>query len=154
MTSCDMCGASSELCSAKVEGILMTLCRECSKFGIVVTAPKFVYASAKKKKDLVEDGPVETIVSDFGNIILKAREKAGLTQKEFAGKLNEKESLVQKLEHGTFHPSLMLAKKLEKLLHVKLIKIEENKEGELFSSKEKDKGSGLTIGDIIRIKKN
>ena len=49
------------------------------------------------------------------------RKLKGLTQEEFANKLNQKASVVHKMERGEFKPSLEMAKKLEGLLNITLI---------------------------------
>jgi ribosome-binding protein aMBF1 (putative translation factor) len=52
------------------------------------------------------------------------------------------------METGTFTPSIPTAKKLQKILRVKLI--EEREEEKIEMPKEK-KGGALTIGDILKI---
>ena len=68
----------------------------------------------------------------------------GLKQEELARKINEKESLIHKLENELVEPSLKLAEKLEKFLKIKLIEIysDENK----YVKNNDDK---LTIGDLF-----
>ena len=53
--------------------------------------------------------------------IRNKRDELGLKQEDFAKMLNEKESIIHKLETGEFKPSLKLAKKLEKKFGLKLI---------------------------------
>ncbi len=91
----------------------------------------------------------EVVVSNYAQLIRQAREKSGMTMKEFAMTLNEKESIIHKLENSQFVPPINMAKKLEKLLHIKLVEIEEEEETE---SSGKSSGS-FTIGDIINLKK-
>ena len=87
-------------------------------------------------------------VPDYDQIIRKAREKRGLSQKDFANKLNEKESIVQKMETKTFKPSIKMAEKLQRILGIKLIEtveMEKVKQG-------KTESGVRTIGDMIKIK--
>ncbi len=67
--------------------------------------------------------PVEDVeyVEDFGRIIREAREKMGLTQEDLAQQLNEKSTIIRKIEAGEFNPPIELMRKIEKLLKVKLI---------------------------------
>ena len=87
---------------------------------------------------------------DFAKKIRKKREQLGMKQEEFAKKIAERESVVHKLETGEFTPSLKLAIKLEKRLNLKLIE-------ELEEEKQKIKlgteSAELTIGDMLKLKK-
>ncbi len=67
--------------------------------------------------------PVEEFeyIEDFGRIIREAREKMGLTQEDLAQQLNEKSTIIRKIEAGEFNPPIDLMRKIEKLLKVKLI---------------------------------
>ena len=64
---------------------------------------------------------IQMVVSDYAQKIRKAREKMGLTQEEFAKKLAEKWSIMQKIESGQFKPSIEMARKLERILNIELI---------------------------------
>lgn len=144
MTACELCGKTTPLLNAIVEGTQMQVCRDCASFGKILQKP-VSRAPAKTQKQEI----VETIVDEFAKLIREAREKSGVTQKDFALKLNEKESLVQKLENGAIRPSIELARKLEKLLKIKLVETEKD-ETEEYQSK---KSGPLTIGDLIKIRK-
>ncbi|MBW2969872.1 multiprotein bridging factor aMBF1 [Candidatus Woesearchaeota archaeon] len=144
MAACDLCGKDTQLFSAIVEGSRLNVCSTCGKFGKVLRK-QVVF---KKKPVEKPEEPVEVVVSDYAKLIKDAREKKNLTQKDFARFLNEKESVVQKLENGVLVPPLSMARKLEKLLRVKLVEVEEE------SAVAPGKSSGpLTIGDILNIKK-
>ncbi|MEN2974065.1 MAG: helix-turn-helix domain-containing protein [Candidatus Caldarchaeales archaeon] len=67
--------------------------------------------------------PVEEFeyVEDFGRLIREARERMGLTQEEFAKQLNEKVTIIKKIEAGEFNPSIELSKKIERLLKIKIL---------------------------------
>jgi len=73
-----------------------------------------------------------------------------LKQEEFAKKLNEKESLIQKIESGHFEPSIGLAKKIGRFLKIKLVEEYE----EVHEKQVRSKTGSFTIGDIIKIKDN
>ena len=143
MTVCEMCGASGPLVSAIVEGTPLNICAKCSPFGKVVRKPVVVSRPVRKAVEVVE-----VVVEDYAGLIRSAREKAGLTQMDFARLLNEKESVVQKLESGSFRPPIAMAKKLERLLKIRLVEVER----EESSSVEKKSSGPLTIGDIIKLK--
>ena len=57
--------------------------------------------------------------------------------------------MIQHLETGKFEPPILLAKKLERALNIKLV--EEMQE--VHESSVKEDTETLTIGDVIKIKK-
>ena len=148
-----MCGkVDDNLLRTIVESVELTVCEKCSKFGKVlgplrrdIPKPKPRYVQAQKEE------PQEGIIENYHDIIKKKREALGISQKDFALKLNEKESIVHKLETGHFEPPMILARKLEKILGVKLVhKIKE----ESVDDKPQNKtGAGFTLGDFIKTKK-
>jgi len=146
MGTCELCGKDAPLINALVEGTQMNVCQPCGKFGKVIQKP---FAHFAKQPLAKEPEVVEVVVSDYAQRIRSAREKSGKTQKEFAMMLNEKESIIHKIENSMFVPPISMAKKLEKLLKIKLVEIEEEEKTETAK-----KSSGpLTIGDILNLKK-
>ena len=149
-----MCGAETKLFKAVIEGTHMNVCRDCSQFGRVTgevssreikeTSKKQTYSSFNRDTELIQK-----IVEDYSSIVKSGREKLGLTQKEFAMKINEKESLVHKIETGSFEPNLSLARKLEKFLKIKLVEQHELEK----SYTPETKSDSFTIGDFIKTKK-
>jgi len=61
-----------------------------------------------------------SLIEGFGKKIMQARQKKGLTLKELAMKIYEKESVIQRIEAEKFTPSDKTIRKLEKELEVKL----------------------------------
>ena len=156
---CEMCNNKESCCKALVEGAEIALCRNCRKFGKVIKEIT-VELPAKKAKKLGIAAPaslpnkekvvIESIVADFGAKIKKAREKFGLTQQEFALKISEKESIVHKLETELMEPDIDLARKLEKILQIKLVEqIEEGDEEGVLPGK-KAGSEGFTLGDYLK----
>jgi len=60
------------------------------------------------------------LVEDYGQRIKKAREKAGLKQAAFAQKINEKQSLLRKIEREEVLPSEAVRRKIERSLNISL----------------------------------
>jgi len=143
---CDMCGSQGEMFRAEVEGAILNLCGKCSKFGKVLGQVKA--ASVEKMKRREEPEVAQIITSEYPAKIRAARERLGLTQKEFASRLNEKESLIHQLESGSMEPSIILARKLERFLRVRLV--EEYQES--HSAQKGAREQGFTLGDFIRKK--
>ena len=150
--NCDLCGKTTEsLAKAVIEGVKLDVCTECSKFGKVIAIKR---PSAKEQikqiaKQQEKEERLELLVENYGEIIKKKREAIGLTQKEFASRINEKESTMHKIESGALEPSLHLAKKLEKALGIKLIEQHEEK----YESLKKNRIEGFTLGDFINVRK-
>jgi putative transcription factor len=157
-TPCEMCGKNGELFKANIEGAELMVCRECARFGKIISRAKpvlsFKQKEAEKKKaekpmETVKKEIIQLIVDDYSTRIKNARERLGLKQEELAKKLAERESLIQSIESGKFVPGINLARKFERYLNVKLIEQHE----EAHDSKYKSGSMGLTIGDMINIKK-
>ncbi len=148
---CEICGAEAPLYKVKIEGTIMNVCANCMKYGEpvrTVTRKIPIKTPIVKSPEIVED-----IVPGYAEIIRKAREAKGLKQEEFAKKINEKESIIHKVETGHFKPSLQLAKKIENFLGVKLIeRIEAS--SDLPKTTEEHEETGFTLGDFVRKSKN
>jgi putative transcription factor len=156
MTLCDMCGAETKLVVALVEGTELNVCDNCSKFGKVLRMfkePVSVESVGKRDLDVggeEEEGEeiIEKIVEGYGKLIREGREKLNLNQEEFAKKINEKASLIHGIESEHHEPSMKVAEKIEKFLHVKLVIKEVLEKKKFISSNSK----GVTIGDLIKFK--
>lgn len=150
--NCDLCGKVDErLNRALIEGVELNVCSGCSKFGKVIGQVKKFFPKKEIKKVAIglKVEKIELLVENYADIIKKKRESIGLSQKDFALKINEKESIIHKIETGNFEPSLALAKKLEKILGVKLT--EEHEERHEIVKKRREEG--FTLGDFIKINK-
>ena len=141
--NCEMCGKEGPVAPTRVEGSTLQLCDKCGKYGQVLARPS---VPINKKSISRTAEPSLGIVTDYAARIRKARERAGLTQKDFAMKLNEKESVIHNLEASHLEPPLDLARKLEKLLRITLI--EEEQGGVVTAAKTENRG--LTIGDLLK----
>jgi putative transcription factor len=149
---CDLCGTETDLFLAKVENIELNVCGNCAKFGKVI---KEIRSEEVEKKILKEEKKqeampeiIDSIVSNYPEIIRGKREQLGLKQQEFAKKISEKESIVHHLEIGKLEPSIELAKKLEKLLRIRLVETIEVEKEEI----KQEEGEVMTIGDLIKEK--
>ena len=156
---CDMCGKETDvLYKTEIEGAVMYVCKECSRFGKVLgvkrsfVEKKKVKGNDRKKNNNVEPEVdiIEEIVDDYNIIVKNAREKIGLKQEDLAKKISEKVSLIQKIETGDIEPSIKVARKLEKFLKIKLIETIRLEKTKPKTTKE---SGNLTIGDIIEVKK-
>ena len=152
--NCDLCGKIEErLNKALIEGVELIVCYECSKFGKVIAPIRKSInketIKAKLKAQEESEEKIELLVENYAELIKKAREALGLSQKDFAKTVNEKESTIHKIEIGALEPQLALAKKLEKVLKIKLIEDYHEK----HESKKKGRIGGFTLGDFIKLSK-
>lgn len=156
---CEVCGKKIDKpYVVRIEGTEMKTCRECAKFGVEHKTwsrfpkkralPKAEARKRKSKPKIAQEVSFE-VVENYSEIIRGIREKLGLSREDFGKKINEKASVIARLETGKMVPDIKLAKKMEKIFGIKLLeKVEEEKIS--ISSL----GSAeLTIGDIIKIKK-
>lgn len=150
--NCDLCGKTDDrLFRALIEDVELNVCNDCSKFGKVIgSIKKQIAKEAKPKISQPADEKIELLVENYAEIIRKKRESMKLSQEDFAKKINEKESIVHKIETGHYQPSVSMARKLEKILGIKLI---ENYVEEKPALSRKKNEEGFTIGDFIKIRK-
>ncbi|MEK6967981.1 MAG: multiprotein bridging factor aMBF1 [Nanoarchaeota archaeon] len=144
---CEVCGAKEAIFKANIEGTVLTCCQKCSKLGKQVS--NIQQKNIVLKKSITKEEPAEEVIEDYGHYIKTAREKCGLSQSEISEKINERESLIQRIESEKALPSIALAKKLERFLGIKLVEIVQASKVNLAS----DKPFSLTIGDSVRVRK-
>ena len=166
-----MCGAeTANPKTIKVEGAELDVCDDCANFGTEVkqqssssSSTKYSTSSSsgksksksssggsssskRRRHDMFDE--MEEMASDYDDRIRNARESAGLSQEELANQINEKASLIRKLERGDMLPSDEVQKKLERKLSITLT---ESAGGDEEWESEND-GSGLTLGDMVKRK--
>ncbi len=161
---CEVCGRKihNNPTRAIIEGAKLTVCIECSKHGKIITEDEWELERNTKQKTPVHipvfiprKKPVEArvditqeIVEGFDVKIRQAREKLGLSHEDLAKKLNEKESVLRKLETGKMTPNNLLVTKLEHALKIKLlIPISEEK---ITQGIPKTPNRELTLGDLMQ----
>lgn len=156
MSQCDLCGKDNAPTKARIEGTLLQVCTACAAFGEIVQTGQKLEVRGRKSTDpklpTIDHRPITSdlrmITPDYAQKIKTAREKEGLKQEEVAQRINEKVTLIQKVEAGT-PPSIPLAQKLEQFFKIQII-IPYTEER---VQKETEKTSELTIGDILSTKK-
>jgi len=163
---CPICGGLiwSKGQKVLIEGAKITVCESCAHYGLKVEEKQYrkerVISPPKKrnniskqfssKKDYIDD--IE-IVKDYASIIRKARNSLELNQDQFAQKLNERPSLLRRIESGKVAPTIKLAKKIEQVYHLKILKKVDETEVSTNKDKYMKKSTGSSLGDIAFIKK-
>jgi len=142
---------------------MMAVCPNCVKFGDQTGVPIkkrtgvppniLKRLEARKKRMTVRDiysrESEEVLVNDFAEKIRGARERKGWKQVDLGAKINERVSIIAKLESGTMIPSDTLIKKLERTLDIKL----KEKMEAPATKKRVETSRPLTLGDLIKVEK-
>lgn len=161
---CEMCGAAVERRLSKivfVEGAKLVLCPSCySKISKKLTSePLKTQQNVKKVASLNAQRSVKPresiredyeVVSDFAVRVRNARETLGWSQKVLAEAVRENENVIKRIESGRLVPTIELARRLEKVLNIKLLEpVVESGDYLITSKKVPDE---LTLGDVVNIK--
>lgn len=111
--------------------------------------------AATGRRKSISHLPVEEFeyIEEFGRIIREAREKIGLTQEDLAKQLNERITVIKKIESGEFKPPIDLARKIEKLLRIRIIVPVEEELENLSRYLEKG-GTSKSVSLGLYLKKN
>jgi len=158
---CEVCGREifGQVFYRVIEGGKMTVCSRCAQFGTRDWDPKektvqqprgrpVRSAAPPRPRSDIEVAETFELVEHYGELIRKARQRKGMLVEDLAKKLNEKESVVKKLEKEELNPSMALIKKVESELGVKLLELASAASGPVFT---KPMGP-RTLGDMIKIK--
>lgn len=166
MPTCEICGRESQSTREIVlEGARLQACNRCSKLGEPVHRPKPAgitrtvshkpRAASSRRSSVIPRSPQTRAyrpelvpVENFSTLIRKARERSGMSQKEVAQKLNERSSVITKVESGKMPPTISLARKLERLF--KLTLLEEAESVDLSPGTSK---STTTFGDVVQVRR-
>jgi len=116
MSSCELCGNDSDsLKKAKIEGATLKVCNSCADLGETVkTKSKKRKKKKKKSRTRRKKRDTKTLANNYGNLVKQAREDEKLSIKEVAESMNEKESVIKKIENQELKPDKSLASKLSK----------------------------------------
>jgi len=93
---------------------------------------------------------MDELATDYDDRVRNARESKGLSQSELANELNEKASLIRKIERGDTLPSDRVQSKLENFLEINL-----SAQGSSAEDSEWSGGSSTgsyTLGDVVKRK--
>ncbi len=164
---CEVCGQKirTDPTRALIEGAILSVCFECSKHGKkitdeeydrkynpVKTTPSSFSIKPRKKRNIVAKIEItQELVFDYASKIRQAREKLNLSHEKLGKRINEKASVLSKLETGKMTPNNMLVSKLEHTLKLSLlVPISKDKTPTVFS---KSSNRELTMGDLIQFDK-
>jgi len=124
MSYCELCGRqTAEKKQVIVDGTVFNVCIGCSKHGkpyvpaqVAVRRKK----AAAQQKNRITMADQTMLAPDFARLIREARMKMGLTHEQLGMKMNEKYQILKMFETGGLKPDELFAKKLERVLGIKL----------------------------------
>ena len=172
-TFCELCGRpidSKKAYRTVIESVVMTVCELCynrllktthhqtslstnvqrvvkSKPQVISVPPKVKTTKSTTKSNIEYD-----IVADFHIKIKEARERLGWSIQVLAQKVKERESVIRRIEQGKLKPTLDLARRLERVLKIRLIEAVGTQEYTTKNSVSKMKD--VTLGDVVVIRKH
>lgn len=159
---CEVCGAEVARTKAiRVEGTVLNACPNCAKFGREADAPTVQGPTAPPivaqrlearrrrmtEKDLFAQSGEEELVDDYDARIRRAREARGWKQADLGAKINERVTIIAKLESAAMVPNDALIRRLERALEIKL------KEKPPLAAVKKAGAAreGITLGDLLEM---
>lgn len=159
---CEMCGRELEAREAKkaiVEGSPLILCPTCYQRLSKQTVTREAQDSSRPKtKTTLQPQSVKPstnrvedyeLVEDYASRIKRGRERLGWSQEILAMKVGESVNTIKRIEVGKLRPSIPLARKLERILGIKLLEpVVDEVDRQVSTGPGKDY---TTIGDLIKI---
>jgi putative transcription factor len=154
---CELCGGNAPfLKDTVIEGTRLMVCPGCSGMGTRYREEQKVVPASMMEERLqrrtqrakprdIYGNQQDALAEDYPDRIKNARQRMGITREEMGRKINEKASVIGKLENGTLHPDDSLRKKIEKFLGISIR--EKISEG---IQTHHTKSRGMTLGDLIK----
>ena len=147
-----------------IEGAKLTVCSRCAPFGSSewgTTRPVPIKTTSSGRVSMMPQAAprprvrndVESVeslelIEDYGAQIRKARQKLGLSEKDLAKKMQEKESVVKNLEKQDLTPDQRLIAKIKKYLSLDIVERLDASKGSILARPTGAK----TIGDMLKMK--
>ncbi len=156
---CELCGNDAPRLSATlIEESILQVCSRCSRYGVRQGRPaedktsedgdsveeRLEKRERRQKGRDIYTNITNELVTDYDLKIRQGRQKMGLNQKKLARLIQEKQSIIAKLETKSIRPDDRLVKKLESALGIKL-----TENVEVSTEKRRTSSAGLTIGEMI-----
>jgi len=166
---CEVCGRKihGKPYRVIIEGAKLTVCSKCAKLGEIIweeTKPKKTALKTRTLKSKSAPlkvpirkpqppAPTETnleLIEGYAEKIREVRQRLGLSHQDLGRKINEKTSVLKKIETGKMIPDNRLAAKLEHALKIKLL-VPASEEKPPKITVPKTPSRKLTLGDLIQL---
>jgi len=163
MSYCDVCGSpiKGEPLLVEIDEAVLALCSDCARRYVSSKEVRFSKAEGSttriKRRDTRRGTTFRVnrsvdryeIVEDYAELVKSARENLGMSREVLAKTLGIKESIIKKIEEGQLIPDIDLARRLEKILNVRLLTESENENTEVRRNTSKE----LTLGDVVVLRR-
>lgn len=161
---CELCGSNVPRTKlVMVEGAAVNVCPGCEKYAssnaVKTKEGKVMLPSVAERlgdrqrrmrqRDVLTRGEKE-LVFDYPQRVRRGRQKMSMSQEDLAKSLNEKKSIIVKIENGDIRPTDKLIAKLERTLDITMKEYLETDDDEQDSGHQYSKG--MTLGDFIKRK--
>ena len=169
--TCDVCGEpiEGEPVIVEIDGAVLTLCQRCARkyTGVkgvrVIRGPSQIqstqpsmtvtrYESRRGVTYRINRPRVNVdryeVVENYAELIREARESLGMSRDVLAKVIGVKESILRRIEDGQLIPDIELARKLEKVLGISLLRESE----ETGVEAQKPVNKSLTLGDVVTLR--
>jgi len=171
MRTCEVCGREiiGPAYLALIEGAELVVCADCTRYAkwfkklgrrVGPEAPARARRPTPKAREAlaltrmrVSEAEELELVEDFGRRVKEAREARGLTQEQLGKMVGEKASVISRIESGRMTPDILLARKLEHALGIKLLVRASGREEVVLRTRKPPEVGGLTLGDILAMSK-
>ena len=154
---CELCGKDTEkILKVSIEGVEMDVCTSCSRHGKRISRPRVQKAEVRKKSSTLPQREefVEEILPDYSQKIKSAISKRDAKLEHLAKRLGLKESQLRHYERGTMKPSISDARNLERFFGIKIVdNVKVKTSSEVMQGAPSGSAKGLTIGDMIKVRK-
>ena len=168
MRICEVCGREiiGPAYVALIEGAELIVCAECVRYAkwfrrlrrgeraveklqarAGIRRPLMARAAKPGVPTRISELVKLEVVENFGRLVKEAREAKGLTQEELGKMIGEKASVISRIESEKMVPDIVLARKLEHALGIKLL-TEAREEVQVRAAKPPPTPT-LTLGDIL-----
>ncbi|MEM1927697.1 MAG: multiprotein bridging factor aMBF1 [Acidilobaceae archaeon] len=153
---CEICGKSVEkTVRARVDEAELRICPAClerlGRRAVVVREEKRETPPRQLTRQTSRARSVESLdlVEGYGDLVRRAREKRGLTVEALAQRLRVSAEVVRRIESEKYKPPIDLAKRIERVLGVKILVATE--EEPLLE--EKPYSRGATLGEVVVVRR-
>jgi putative transcription factor len=150
MEECELCGAPTKsVYVVNVEDVELRVCAKCAEGKKVIKTQSYGSNVVRKPSSRPRREEDQPLVENYGKVMHDARDRMQLPLKVLAEMLNEKETLLARVEQQSTLPTIELTKKLEKALSIRLIDSNSDTDTDTSSGSRK---SGATLGEFVNKK--